>query len=77
MRERIEISAVRDRDLRAVLEKYGLAEKIDRGEQTCSSCSDILTWENIGAFIVLSEGLELFCSLSECLEAAKRRKKND
>lgn len=77
MRNKIEIAAVRDRDLRAVLDRYGAAEKIDRQEEICSSCSDILTWETIGAFVVFSDGIKLYCCLSECLEAAERAKKHE
>jgi len=77
MRNKIEIAAVTDSDLRAVLNRFGVAEKIDREEEICSSCSDVLTWESIGAFVVLGDRVKLFCCLSECLEAAEREKKHE
>jgi hypothetical protein len=76
MREKFEISAVRDRDLRDILDAFGLSEKIDNEELTCWSCSATLTWDNIGGFIVAKKGLRLFCSVSDCIEAAKKEESN-
>jgi hypothetical protein len=75
MRKKIVITAITDRDLQAVLEEHGLAGMIDAKELTCCACSDVLTWENIGAFVVSGEGVKLFCSLSECIESAERAQK--
>ena len=70
---KVEIPAVRDRDLRGILDRFGLSEKMDKGELTCEPCSRTLTWENLGALLVKGGELLLFCNLSECIaEAAKR-----
>ena len=71
MREKIELSAVRHRDMRNVLNEYGLSQKIDNGELICPSCLEILTWDNLGGFIVIGRRPKLFCSLTECMEAVK------
>lgn len=73
MREKVEIPAVRDRDLRDILDCFGLAEKMDRGELICFSCSQALTWDNLGALLVNGEQLIPFCNLSECIEEGLRR----
>jgi hypothetical protein len=75
MHEEIEVSAVRDRDLRPILDRYDLSEKVDKGELTCESCSQTLMWENLGALLVKEGGLLLFCNLSECIEEAAKRGK--
>jgi len=74
MRQKIEIPAMIDRDLRTLLEEYGMASKVDYGEITCFCCDEPLTWDNLGGFIVHREGLALFCSALDCIEKAKEEK---
>lgn len=75
MRKRIEITAARDRDIIDILKKFELSEKMGNGELSCESCSQNLTWENLGAMVVKEGGLLLFCDLSECINEASRREK--
>jgi len=75
MREKVEVSAVKDRDVRNILDHFGLSEKMDKGELTCESCSRTLTWENLGSLLVKEGSLLLLCNLSECIEEAAKRGK--
>jgi hypothetical protein len=72
MREKLFISAVRDRDLRIILHQHGLDSAIDNRELTCESCSTALFWDNIGAFTVKGTSIILYCDSSECLQAAQK-----
>jgi len=74
MSEKIDVLAVRDRDLRRIFDRFKLSEKMDKGQLTCELCSGLLTWENIGALLVRGETLLVCCSVSECLEEAVKRK---
>ncbi len=75
MREKVEVSAIRDRDLRNILQRYNLSEMMDKGQLTCKSCLQILTWANIGALLIKDVGLVLFCNLPECIDVAATRRK--
>ena len=72
MRKKIEISAVRDRDIRMILDQHQLSEKIDKGELMCPSCSGTLTWDNLGGFVVVRGRPLLFCSHPACVDAARQ-----
>jgi len=52
MNKKMEIPTVHDKDLRSILEKYKLAEKIDRHELRCARCKKEIRWDNISAFRV-------------------------
>jgi hypothetical protein len=75
MREKIEVSAIRDRDLRDILQKYQLSEKMVQGKLSCESCSQIMSWENTGALIVKGSGLIFYCNLPECIDQAATRRR--
>lgn len=70
MNRKLEIPAIHDKDLRKLLESYGLAEIIDKGELKCSLCGNIITWDNIAAFKVNGQTLDVFCDDPECIENA-------
>ncbi len=72
MTDRIELPSVRDRDLRNLLEHYGLADLVDRGLAFCASCGAAISWDNIGAILVDHKQLVLFCDFSECIDSAAR-----
>lgn len=65
----MEIPAVHDKDLRTILEKKGLADKIDNGELRCNKCNELLTWDNIAVMQVVKEQLIIFCDDPTCLES--------
>lgn len=66
----MEIPAVHDKDLRSILEKYNLAEKIDRHELKCARCKKEIRWDNISAFRVNGHDLNLYCNDPGCIEFA-------
>ena len=67
---RIELMAVRDTDLRGILERYGLATQIDAAGLRCHACAGIITWDNVGALLTEHGELSIYCNLSECIEEA-------
>ena len=76
MREKVELPAVHDRDLRSILERFGLADILDEGMLCCSSCDRQLTWGNIGALLVRNNTLQLYCNLSDCIEDATKQQRS-
>jgi hypothetical protein len=77
MRQKLDISAMRERDLRLLFERCGLSEKIKNGELVCPTCLHVITWETIGGFVVRQGQLVPFCNISECIEAATQRSSNE
>ena len=73
MREKVEVSAVTDRDLRGLLARFNLADQMDQGQLLCASCGQILTWDTVGALLVKNGGLLVFCRLSDCIEEASKK----
>ena len=70
MKKKMEIPAVHDKDLRSILEKYNLAEKIDKHELRCARCKKEIRWDNISAFRVNGDILNLYCNDPGCIEYA-------
>lgn len=71
MIKNIKIPAIHDKDLKNVLGKFGATEKIDSKEIICSNCNEVITWENLFAFRITSEGLIFFCNEPDCIEKTK------
>ncbi len=69
MTEEIQVQAIRDRDLHSILERYEMFDSMEHGNLTCTSCTTVLTWENLGAILVKGGSLVLCCTLSECIDA--------
>jgi hypothetical protein len=72
MRERITVPAVRDKDMRDILNRFSLSTRLDSGELHCPSCNSVLRWENVGGFVIVQGEPRLFCSASDCLEEIKQ-----
>jgi hypothetical protein len=72
MSEKIQIPAIHDRDLRKILEKFGVAIKIDKEEIYCFNCNEKITWENLFAFKVLEDNLVFFCEKPNCIENSSK-----
>ena len=70
MSKKFEIPAIHDKDLRKILETFGLTEKLDNNQLECSRCGNILTWDTIAAFRVSGNTLDIYCNDPECLEIA-------
>lgn len=64
----LEIPAIRDNDLRKILEHYGLSKKIDDHKLLCSGCDTPITWDNISTILVNEKELKIFCDSTECIE---------
>ena len=72
MRERIKIPAVRDKEMRNILDQFGLSVRFDSGGLRCPSCESQLTWDNVGGFVVVHGEPRLFCTATDCLEEMKK-----
>lgn len=70
----INISAIADRDLPTILEHCGLSKKMEAGELTCESCSQTLTFENIGGLLVHGKSFLVYCDAPECIAEAPKGK---
>ncbi len=68
MTEKIKIPAVHDDDLKLILKKYHLFEKIEEGEITCVLCNDTILWDNIYGVFLEDNTPKLICSSVNCIE---------
>ena len=59
-RQKIELPAIMQSDMRSILEVYGLAEKLDNGLLTCPETGETITWDSLGAVKVVNDSLELY-----------------
>jgi len=72
MSDRIELPSIRDRDLRPILQHFGLIESLEEGALHCAFCGGLITWDNLGAILIEQGKLVLLCDLSECLDTANK-----
>ncbi|HEY0030019.1 MAG TPA: hypothetical protein VGC65_04620 [Bacteroidia bacterium] len=68
MKERLDIPAIHDDDLKTILKKYELLTKFESGEVKCCYCNISLTWDNIYGLILKNNIPQLICDSIECLE---------
>lgn len=68
MKNKIQIPAIHDKDLRIVLDKLGLSKSIDDSTAKCYNCSKTITWGNLFALKVLGENIVIFCDEPECID---------
>lgn len=73
MIKNIKIPAIHDKDLKNVLDKFGATAKIEAKEIRCSNCNEIITWENLFAFKIISGVLIFFCSEPDCIEKSSNQ----
>lgn len=69
MRKRVQVKAVWDRDLEALLDSLGVTERLARGELRCLVCGRIVGLDDIGAILPHGDGAELSCEDSACVGA--------
>ena len=69
-KEKIDISAVIDRDLLNVINEFGLSESFKSGQLTCPYCEKTLSFENIGAIKPTENSILLICDDYTCLTEA-------
>jgi hypothetical protein len=70
----VEITSIRDRDLRPILKEFELDRLMDEGALLCDSCSRTLTWDNLGGLLVKDGTIVPFCDLAECLASIQEPK---
>lgn len=76
MRERIGVQAVQSKELRSILDRFCLTEPLESGELHCPSCNTVLSWDNIGGFVILGGKPKLFCSAADCLASTRQETSN-
>ena len=68
MPEKITLNAIKDSDLKKVLEEYSIFKRIIDKEILCKCCNDVISLENFGAIHVKNGKLIIFCNNIECLD---------
>lgn len=66
--KKVTIPAVHDLDLKDVLAKLNLLDKIEAGEILCAQCQNTITIKNLGGLAKKNDRLLLFCSQTDCLD---------
>jgi len=69
-RQKVELPAISQGDMRSILNEYGLAEKVDSGVLTCPETGETITWESIGAIKVVGHDLQLYSIHADSIYAA-------
>jgi len=69
-RRRRELPVFEKKQLRGILERVGLLEKMLNGELFCSFCKKPISEENFGALFIFHDGEEIgvSCSSPNCLK---------
>ena len=66
------ISAIHDDDFRDYLKTLGVLRGVEKGELTCSFCSQQLTLENIAALYPRRGTVRAVCDRPECVKRLMR-----
>jgi hypothetical protein len=72
-RTEIDIPAVREAELRTILAAYELQDAVDNRSAKCSSCGEMVGWENVAGLVVKEEGFDFVCTRPGCIEEAATR----
>ncbi|MFC6999759.1 hypothetical protein [Rufibacter roseus] len=72
MKQKIQLPAIHDKDLRKVLDKFGLSNLIDDGKANCHSCSKQITFDNLYGLKVLNQNIIIFCDEPECIDKSSK-----
>ena len=67
MREKIEVKAVYDQDLKQVLEQLGILDKLITGEVNCAICNTLVDLDNLGAIFPQGEEISISCDNEKCI----------
>ena len=70
LRQTLELPAIRERDLKAFLDQFGLSTKFAGADLSCQSCGVQLDETNVGALLTHKGSVLLYCNLSECIDDA-------
>jgi hypothetical protein len=72
MNKKIPIPAVHDKDLRLILDRFGISDKIDNGKVFCINCNENITWKNLFAFKIVGDNIVFFCDQVNCIENSSK-----
>jgi hypothetical protein len=72
MNKKIQIPAIHDKDLRQILDNFGVASMIDGGDIFCVNCNQTITWSNLFAFKVSEDKLVFFCEDLDCIDKSSK-----
>lgn len=62
------LQAVHDDDLMTYMDSLGLLKEFQLGRLTCRTCGDVITMENLHAFLPDSGQIRVFCSKPDCVK---------
>jgi aspartate carbamoyltransferase regulatory subunit len=65
--EKKKISTVHENDLKNLLEKLGLLEKVEKSIVKCKFCDTTITFDNLHSILPESGGFSLICSNPNCI----------
>ena len=71
----ISLPAIERKDLRGVLDKYGLLDLFMQNNLQCASCGSVLDETNMGALVVRQGRLVPYCNASECIDKVMSERK--
>jgi hypothetical protein len=71
MKEKVNIPAIQDEDLRNLLVKHNLYDSFENGKLTCSICETVISYENLFGIQFNNSSLKLICDSSDCNEMLK------
>lgn len=72
----ININAIHDKDLRTILDNFGLSEKIDNNSLLCEFCYQPISWSDIGALLIRKGKIIVCCKRIDCINHAANRTEN-
>ncbi|TWI96816.1 hypothetical protein JN11_03929 [Mucilaginibacter frigoritolerans] len=68
MAENINIPAIHDDDLKLLLIKHGLYEKILKGKVYCYMSDEVITWDNIYGIFEVNGEIKIVCDSVDCID---------
>ena len=67
MRKKVDLTAVWDEDLRALLDNLGILDDLTAGNTNCMVCTRIVDFDNLGAIIPSADSVQVTCYNSGCV----------
>ena len=67
MRKKVDLTAVWDEDLRALLDNLGILDDLAAGNTRCIVCTRIVDFDNLGAIIPSADSVQVTCDNSGCV----------
>lgn len=73
MRERVKVKAVYDQDLKQVLAKLGILDKLIAGEMNCAVCGCEIDLDNLGTIFPEGNDVRVSCDNNRCIRITTTR----